>query len=293
MTKILFSPGLGNQFFQAVAAIRCKKADQDLGQVVVSNRYLSNKHGGQLLTELPFIRGLTSIPARWIDDVVYFAWQRLGNHAIVHFIMDLMGCWVEPPLPWCHSSVKVNDDIVGASHLGAGYFQDVVAASIKQSLDELIDVPSLDALLSKHDIRAARCIHIRAGDYQAAGIYSMLDASYYLSCVSSIAPSCGVDDSWEVVTDNPDDPRVQSIYEALQKYGIRLEPMSRFSVMHDLLRLINAQSLVCANSTFSIAAAYIRSLRDGEAIPPCVPRAWFNTPALKAPGFYDLNWNIH
>lgn len=293
MTRILLTPGLGNQFFQAAAALRCRSQGETLGQVVVSGRYLSKKHGGVLLTNLPFIRGLAEVKARWMDDMAYLAWQRAGHLGGVRRAMELLGYWMESPLPRRQTYTQINYESLSAHKVGAGYFQDVSSDVIASVVRDLIDLPSLDAMLKEQDIRAAHCIHIRAGDYQLAGIYTLLDSSYYLSAVRAMATSIGEDVRWEVVTDDPDDARVQVIHDTLQTNGVRLEPMSRGAVVHDLLRLIGSRSLVCANSTFSVAAAYIRAYRDCGRHPPCVPKDWFNTPALKAPSFYSRNWMPH
>lgn len=293
MTRILFTPGLGNQFFQAATALECRRQDETCGQVVVSGRYLSKKHGGLLLTNLPFIRGLSDVKACWMDDMAYLAWQRAGQFGGVRRAMRLLGCWMEPPLPWHQQYAQVNYESLSTHKVGAGYFQDVSSDVIGSVMSDLINLPALDAMLKEQDIRAAHCIHIRAGDYQLAGIYNLLDSSYYLSAVRAIASFIGEDARWEVVTDDPDDPRVQDIHDTLQAHGVRLAPMSRGDAVHDLLRLISSRSLVCANSTFSVAAAYIREYRDDGGHPPCVPKAWFNTPALKAPRFYAGNWIIH
>ena len=292
MTRILLTPGLGNQFFQAIAALRCR-LDDSMGQVVVSDRYLSNKHGGVLLSTLPFIRGLDAVNARWMDNMAYLVWQRAGQLGVVRRAMGLLDFWIEPPLPWRTQCAQINYDALPIHKTGAGYFQDVSFDVIGAVLGDLVNLSALDNMLQEQDIRAAHCIHIRAGDYQAAGIYSQLDASYYLSAVRAVFRSAGEEVPWEIVTDNPDDSRVKDIYDTLRDYGVRLEPMSRRSAVQDMLRLINARSLVCANSTFSVASAYIRSLRNGGSHPPCVPSAWFNTPELKAPGFYAKNWIIH
>lgn len=293
MTRILFTPGLGNQFFQAAAALRCRRLDENLGQVVLSGRYLSKKHGGVLLTNLPFIRGLEAVKAPLMDDIAYLAWQRVGHLGSVRGALGLFGYWMEPPLPWHNQSALTDYESLSTYKVGAGYFQDVSSDVIGSVMADLISLPALDAMLKEQDIRAAHRIHIRAGDYQSAGIYNLLDSNYYLSAVRAMTSSIGEDARWEVVTDDPDDPRVQVIYDTLRTHGFRLETMSSGAAVHDLLRLISARSLVCANSTFSVTAAFIRAYRDEGGQPPCVPKAWFNTPALKAPGFYAGNWIIH
>lgn len=293
LTRILFTPGLGNQFFQAAAALRYRYFDEDFGQVVVSARYLSKKHGGVLLTSLPFIQGLATVKARLIDDVAYLAWQRAGHLGSVRRAMGLMGYWIEPPLPCRQQSTQVDYESFLTHEVGAGYFQDVSSDVINSIMGDLISLPALDAMLKEQDIRAAHCIHIRAGDYGSAGIYNLLESNYYLSAVQAMASSIGKDARWEVVTDDPDDPRVLRIHDTLRAHGVRLETMSRGAAVHDLLRLIGARSLVCANSTFSATAAYIRAYRCDGAHPPCVPKAWFNTLPFKAPGFYATNWIIH
>jgi hypothetical protein len=293
MTRILLTPGLGNQFFQAAAALGCRRQGDTLGQVVVSGRYLSKKHGGVLLTNLPFIRGLAEVKARWMDDMAYLAWQRVGHLGGVRRSMELLGYWMESPLPWRQIYPQINYDSLSAHEVGAGYFQSVSSDVITSVIGDLIDIPSLDAMLKEQDIRAAHCIHIRAGDYQLAGIYTLLDSSYYLSAVRALVTSIGEDVRWEVVTDDPDDPRVQFIHNTLQTNGVRLAPMSRGTVVNDLLRLIGSRSLVCANSTFSVAAAYIRAYRDGGGHSPYVPKDWFNTSELKDPSFYAGNWIIN
>jgi hypothetical protein len=293
MTRILLTPGLGNQFFQAAAALRCRRQSETLGQVVLSSRYLSKKHGGVLLTNLPFIRGLAEVKAWWIDDMAYLAWQRAGHFGVVRRSMELLGCWVEPPLQCRQKYSQFNYESLSAHRVGAGYFQDVSSDAIASLLGDLIDLPSLDDMLKEQDIRPAHCIHIRAGDYQLAGIYTSLDSSYYLSAVRAMATSIGEDVRWQIVTDDPDDQRVQVIHDTLRINGVCLEPMSRGAVVYDLLRLISSRSLVCANSTFSVAAAYIRAYRDDCGHPPCVPKNWFNTLALKAPSFYPGDWIPH
>jgi hypothetical protein len=292
MTKILFTPGLGNQFFQAAAALRCRRMDETLGQVVLSGRYLSKKHGGVLLTNLPFVRGLAAVKARFMDDIAYLAWQRVGHLGNVRGAMGLLGYWMESPLPWHDQSALTDYESLPTYKVGAGYFQDVSFDVIGSVMADLISLPALDAMLKEQDIRAANRIHIRAGDYKSAGIYNLLESNYYLSAVQAMASSIGEDARWEVVTDDPDDPRVQGIHDTLRAHGVRLETMSRGSAVPDLLRLISARSLVCANSTFSVTAAYIRAYRNDGGQPPCVPKAWFNTPTLKTPGFYAENWVV-
>lgn len=290
MTRVLLTPGIGNQLFQVAAAANCRAAPSEPANVVVLKRYLRSRHGDRMVVDFPFVTSVAVNSASRMDDLAYFMWQRFGTARFVRWISRVAGVWMENSLPRIDQPTPIDFAEIRTYALGCGYWQDVVPEAIHRGLRTVIDLQQLDQVLAQHGVVPRNRIHVRAGDYESAGIYSMLDVDYYIDCLSAEGRA---HEPWEMVTDNPRDPRVQRIFLALKQRGFCLDDIVQKNAAEDFLRLISAKTLVCANSTFSVSAAYIRELRNGAANRTFVPATWFNTPSLKRPDFYARHWIVH
>jgi hypothetical protein len=290
MTKVLLTPGIGNQLFQVVAAANLRAHSCQPAIVAVSKRYLESKHGGLMVVDFPFISHVDVQSTSQMDDLAYFLWLRFGSSKFVQWISAVSGVWMECPLPRIDQHRLINLSKIKMYPLSCGYWQDFAAEVIISGLRSVIDIQQLNLVLSLHDVTSQNRIHVRAGDYKSAKIYTMLDENYYTECVIAAGKP---HEKWEMVTDNPQDPRVQQIFVALKKKGVILDDILQINAEEDFLRLISAKTLICANSTFSVAAAYIRDLLNRTTNQTFVPATWFNTPSLKRPDFYANHWIVH
>jgi hypothetical protein len=292
MTKFFLTPGIGNQFFQLVAAASCAQKKHSTANVVISKHYLKSKHGGVLISDFPFITNVKIGFANRLENIVYFFWQRFGDLGIIRWVFKLFKVMIEKPAHNLNQESPPDLNKFKAYSLACGYWQDILPEVILKRLGHLIDIAKLKAFLVQHRISSRNRIHIRAGDYKSSGIYSMLNEDYYIGCMSAVSLNNRSHEPWEVVTDDPLDDRVMKIFLALKNGGFYLDDMVKKSVMEDFLRLISAGTLVCANSTFSISAAHIRDLcglGDGNTF---VPNDWFGACQLKRPNFYSHHWFI-
>lgn len=261
--RVFLRGGLGNQFFQWMHARRLARAGHE---IVLDTSFLRARAGNQAFgrLELEEVFGalghrIAHVPQLWrVERVV----SRLARWT------GLLGSdGPQPagvaPAPWQY-----------------GYFQvalDPQDSGVQQARATLN--PELRRLHGLPERYAA--LHLRAGDYGQSHYnrqqLGLLHLDYYRAACSQLQAQEPL--PWLVVSD--DYAAARRLCSGLQRPG---QPDLRFlddqlggrdTPQQALQALLHAQTLVCANSSFSAMAAYV-----GQASSVYAPRPWFRGAGL-------------
>ncbi len=117
--------------------------------------------------------------------------------------------------------------------------------------------------------------HFRAGDYENGGkaaYHPRMDIEYYVQAMSHF----GIKSKFLVFTD--DVPLAVLMFQQIsEKYGYDIEMANpQFNYIQSFAIMKNCHSFICANSSFSLAAAILAN-QPGKKI--VAPRLWFGDPA--------------
>lgn len=281
LIRIELRGGLGNQLFQAAAALNLARRIGAAVEFDVS-RFHSNHARGYALG--PFPHGATAVPARL--TIIAKAQRRLAKIWRA-FGFDVVQSWQGPILH--ERSYSYDDRILSISDSCylSGYFQSWrYFTDIADELKETFD-PSIAASQSAKDF-ATRIgpndlsIHIRAGDYksnpEARAIHGVLPADYYHKAMQLAETSSGYEKTF-CFSDSSDEAR-----RLLGGHpGVTF--VEGFSSHDDLYLMSRCRSHIIANSTFSYWGAWLGRDPGGIVI---APKAWFTEQHLKRVDVSDL-----
>lgn len=256
--RVFLRGGLGNQFFQWMHA---RQLAQDGHEVVLDTSFLRARAGNQAVGGLeleevfgPLGHRITHMPQLWRIEPVF---SRAARWAGL-LDSDTPRASRTAPAPWQY-----------------GYFQHALnphGTHVQQAR------AALGPSLASPQVPAERyaAIHLRIGDYGQSAYnrtqLGMLDMDYYHAACRQLLTQGSM--LWLVVSD--DYAAARSLCCALRLPG---QPNLRFldeqlggrdTPRQALQALLHAQTLVCANSSFSAMAAYI-----GQASTVYAPKPWF------------------
>lgn len=272
MIRFFISPGVGNQFFQLVAAAHYSASLKEPVEIVIVNRYLDKKHGGVKLHEMDFVRNAIVRKGKYYETVIYFLWQRFGEYWLVRKLMSALRIFVEDPVSDGEKTILCREYL--KFKWFCGYWQSLNPESIAAGVRAITDVAALERIHVRIGGCADNRIHVRAGDYNKSSLFQLLSPAYYTNAISRVGEPFDV---WEITTDDPGDSRVTAIVRSLRERGVQVSCAEPCSVTADFLTLIFSKKLVCANSTFSLAAAYIAIAYHKGGNTVCLPIGWYRS----------------
>lgn len=273
--KVLLTPGIGNQFFQVLRAlIICENLKIDSFELILSKRYISKKHGGFTLLDLGVTKHLNFKSANFFELILYFFWHRLGHNSI--------------PKDFCEHRIISEGNIeklnIQTKNLNqknwiiCGYFQNEFINNVNRNLSAFISKSQLIKQSNDFEIPTSlNVIHIRGGDYLKIDYYKTLNFDYYYRCISASGFEKG---PWYIISDDLSSEYVNFLIGQLIDRGIIVRKLSDSNdISFDFLSMVFSRVLICANSTFSLAAAYIKFYMEPSDTKnkSYVPREWYSS----------------
>ena len=264
--NVYLTGGIGNQLFQTSLAVRFHF---ELGaKVTLDCRTLTNRDSGIDFLSLP--EGLSI--ARGNSHSKTF--HRLVSRGLIpnNYTEKEVLSYIQNPNP------KTFRD----SSNFYGYFQsDAYFRNNENSVEALFS--NIQIL---PDAKPYIAIHIRGGDYLLHKKYYQLQSSYYLSAINEAIHDSDID--IRVYTDDPFHAMkiVSEIDEKTNsKYRFALLTAERDPWM-TFAGLVNAESLIVANSTFSWWAGWLASRNGKKVIRPSLYYSTNHQPI----NFYPDSW---
>lgn len=261
--------GLGNQFFQWLFALSLQERgistelDDSFIRVIPGNQALGRVELQKIFSNLYMpitscMRALAKVEPIYIRLAHFLGYLRIEG----------MACWspvsVRQHYGYYQSSSNWSDSVAQKVHSS-------ISLSFQQKSGE--NIP--------HELRNQKyvAIHLRGGDYQQAGYnfteLGVLDASYYSKALSS--PHLP---DMPIVVVSDDVCRARRIIGGIITPGkkiFHLADITEFSSdpMLALAVMVNSDTLVCANSSFSAMCGYLNSRAKVLA-----PSPWFRGESL-------------
>ena len=128
-------------------------------------------------------------------------------------------------------------------------------------------------------------LHFRRGDYLNPGtieVHGVLGFDYYVRSINQLREIGFNGEIWSISESKIDDIRFLE-----DTIGSKVREINGLSIWQDLSLLINAPSLVIANSTFSWMGGWLGSVDR----PVIAPSPWFKTQIYDTSDLIPLNWN--
>ena len=252
--EVLVFGGLGNQLFQAAAALR-----------------QANRIGCQV-TLVPFATSPGDTPRSW--ELGFLSDQdqvQIGERPLLRRVFKERAFGFDPQLNRVRAGTRLE-----------GYFQ-------SWRYFEGVDVLSLlcrseDFLSGRHDLSAKEfiAVHLRRGDYRlepAKSFHGLFSDAYFVKAVSLLRQAVG--DLPAIIFSDC----LTSAMELKSKLpGSEVFMSTRDSSLYHLGALSMGHAFALSNSSFSWWGAFLSSMRDGLVV---VPRPWFRYTAYQP---HDLLW---
>ncbi len=128
-------------------------------------------------------------------------------------------------------------------------------------------------------------LHFRRGDYLNPGtieVHGVLGFDYYVRSINQLREIGFNGEIWSISESKIDD--IRSLEDTI---GSKIHEINGLSIWQDLSLLINAPSLVIANSTFSWMGGWLCSLDR----PVIAPSPWFKTQIYDTSDLIPPNWD--
>jgi hypothetical protein len=260
--RVFLRGGLGNQFFQWMHARRLALAGHE---VVLDTSFLRARAGNQAAGRLELEEVFSDLRHRVVHIPQLWRVERIVSR------LARWGGLMQGDEPCARQA---------SATLHYGYFQ--VALDLQGALVQQARVALQPALLA-NDIPLDRyaAIHLRLGDYQQSQYnrtqLGLLGLDYYRAACARLHTSAPL--PWLVVSDDytaarrlcralalPGQPQIHFLDEQLGGHD---------TPRRALQALLQARTLVCANSSFSAMAGYL-----GRATTVYAPRPWFRGAGL-------------
>ncbi len=271
--------GAGNQMFQYAAGRAL--ADRLCCELQIDNRYVAGQADrGDCFAHFRnarFTRRGDLPPAKSDGWLRYGLWRAFGRAPKIYREKTLGFDSAVPALPagtYLHGYWQ-----------SERYFADI-ADRIRDDLafTTPLDAPNADMAARIAGARNPVALHVRRGDYVAAGAYAAMTPDYYRAAARHIANATGSDPTCFVFSNDPDWAR-ENLALGFPTVVVDLndERTGHFD-MH--LQTLCAHNVI-ANSTFSWWAAWLNPAPDKIVV---APGTWFTDPGLSNPDLVPDRW---
>jgi|GEM_PF-1447918 len=290
--KVDLLGGLGNQLYGLALALalvsQTKSTRLTLSDRLIpfgsnpSRRLVVNQLGLSQNNRIQFVRTNSRI-AQIIGrgKALRRIWWKITRMKEQDFTLNAKSIWSPSP--------NIKDKLVFSD-----YFNDWFFAELALKHEALSNFPNLEItsralaveeenLKKEHDT----FLHIRLGDYlDYPEIFQLLPEEYYFGALKELQSGMGVKRKFNIVSESAKE--VHIYYPKLAKLAERIiDNQSGMSDIETFKLMCDSKSLIAANSTFSIWAAWFVQSNGGSAVVPVE-----NLQVAGEQGFIYLNWKV-
>jgi len=290
--KINLLGGLGNQLYGLALALalvsQTKSTRLTLSDRLIpfgsnpSRRLVVNQLGLSRNNRIQFVRTNSRI-AQIIGrtNALRRIWWKITRMKEQDFTLNAKSIW--SPNPNIQNKLVLSD-----------YFNDWFYAELALKHGALSNRPNLkktsralaveeENLKKEHNV----FLHIRIGDYlDYPEIFQLLPEEYYFSALKELHSGIGIKSKFNIVSESAKEVHVY--YPKLAKLAERIiDNQSGMSDIETFKLMCESRSLIAANSTFSIWAAWFVQSNGGSVVVPVE-----NSEIAGEQGFIYLNWKV-
>lgn len=279
MTSVLLRGGLGNQLFQAAAALWAGGGQANL--LVIPSQLANNQLDSFNLP--PSIKRVSFYPSRLTEKLLNASLAISGEHE--GLLVDFRRKTYSQILKYLISefqTINIMSDLGKCSwtpskksELAIGYFQTYQYVETPRVLRQLMEIrpkqssKNYEKFLSRARMREILVVHVRRGDYKKEPLFGLLSRNYYANAIGMAMQNRNYDEIW-LFSDEPKLARSLVPNRFNERIVVPEEVVRETSEIFDLMRL--GTGFVIANSSFSWWAA---TLSKGEKPQIYAPAKWF------------------